>query len=294
MFSGVYPALITPFTLDGAVDEARLRTLVDAQIAGGVSGLVPVGTTGESPTVSHEENIDVIRIVVDEAAGRVPVIAGTGSNSTQEAVEMTQLARELGASASLQVAPYYNKPSQEGLYRHFAEVADKGGLPVVVYNIPSRTGRNIETETMLRIAQLPGIAAVKEASGSLPQMMDLLNRKPESLDVLSGDDNMALALTLLGGSGVISVAANAAPTEMVSMISLALNGRVSEARAEHYRLLPFFKALFIDTNPIPIKYVMAKLGYCGETYRLPMCPLSDDHKRRVDEVLEPLNLQHAE
>jgi 4-hydroxy-tetrahydrodipicolinate synthase len=291
MFRGVYTALITPFSSDGSLDEKALRSLVDQQIEGGVAGLVPMGTTGESPTVSHEENIRVIEIVIEQAAGRVPVIAGTGSNSTTEAVEMTRMARDLGARATLQVAPYYNKPNQEGLFRHFTKVADEGGLPVIVYNIPGRTGRNIENETMLRLAEHDGIVAVKEASGSVPQMMDLIAGKPRGLDVLSGDDNLALPLTLLGGAGVISVAANAIPGEMSRMIALGLEGELEQARTEHYRLLPFFRAMFIDTNPIPIKFVMSELGLCAESYRLPMCPLTDKQKADIRGVMEKLELR---
>ncbi|NBC30977.1 MAG: 4-hydroxy-tetrahydrodipicolinate synthase, partial [Spirochaetes bacterium] len=215
MFRGVYTALITPFQKNTDIDEDALRRLVDSQIEGGIAGLVPVGTTGESPTVSHQENIRIIEIVADQAAGRVPVIAGTGSNSTSEAVEMTRLAKGVGATATLQVTPYYNKPNQEGLYRHFATVADEGGLPVLVYNIPGRTGRNVETATMLRLAEHPGIVGVKEASGSIPQMMDVLAGRPEGFCVLSGDDNLAFPLTAIGGDGVVSVAGNAAPRHMV-------------------------------------------------------------------------------
>lgn len=286
MFEGVYTALITPFTADGAIDEEALRRIVNRQIEGGVAGLVPMGTTGESPTVSHDENIEVIRIVIEEARGRVPVIAGTGSNSTTEAVDMTTRAKNLGADASLQVAPYYNKPSQEGFYRHFTTIGDEVDLPLIVYNIPGRTGKNIETETLIRMAAHRNIVAVKEASGSIPQMMDVINAVPANFDVLSGDDNLALPLTLLGGRGVISVASNLVPDQISRMIKLALDGKVEEARTDHYRLLPLFKAIFIDTNPIPIKYMMHVAGYCAEAYRLPMVNLSDENKARVRELLK--------
>lgn len=285
MFQGVYTALITPFRSDRTIDEPALRRIVDAQIEAGVSGLVPVGTTGESPTVSHEENLQVIEIVINEAAGRVPVIAGTGSNSTAEAIDMTSRARELGAAASLQVSPYYNKPSQEGLYRHFTTIADAVDLPMVVYNIPGRTGRNIETATLARMAEHPRIVAVKEASGSIPQMMDVIARLPDSFDVLSGDDNLAFPLSALGGNGVVSVASNLVPARMVAMIRQTLAGEISHARAAHYELLPLFRAVFLDTNPIPIKYMMHRAGFCEEVYRLPIVPLANEHKAQVDLLL---------
>ena len=290
MFRGVYTALITPFHKNTDIDEAALRRLVDSQIDGGIAGLVPVGTTGESPTVSHEENIKVIEIVADQAAGRVPVIAGTGSNSTAEAVEMTRLAKGVGATATLQVTPYYNKPNQEGLYRHFATVADEGGLPVLVYNIPGRTGRNVETPTMLRLAEHPGIVGVKEASGSIPQMMDVLAGRPEGFCVLSGDDNLAFPLTAIGGDGVVSVASNAAPRHVVTMIEAALQGKLEEARAEHYRLLPLFKGVFLDTNPIPIKYAMSVLKAAEESYRLPLVEMDQEKKQRMREILKEVGL----
>lgn len=288
MFQGAYTALVTPFAKNGAIDEDALRKLVNFQIEEGIAGIVPMGTTGESPTVTHDENIDVIRIVVEEAKGRVPIIAGTGSNSTSEAIDMTRRAKEIGADATLQVSPYYNKPNQEGLFRHFAQVADEGGLPVIVYNIPGRTGKNIEVETMIRLANHPGIVAVKEAAGSLPQFMDTIAGVPDSFDVLSGDDNFALPVTLVGARGVISVASNLIPGRMQRMIEAALAGKNDEAVTEHYRLLPFFKALFFDTNPIPIKYAMAKAGHLTESYRLPLTPLSPELKKRVDAILADL------
>lgn len=290
MFSGTYTALITPFKGDESVDEDALRKLVDAQIDGGVDGLVPMGTTGESPTVSHEENLRVIEIVVDQAKGRVPVIAGTGSNSTAEAIQMTSRAEELGANASLQVAPYYNKPNQEGFYRHFTAIGDAVDLPMVVYNIPGRTGKNIETDTLMRLAEHPNIVAVKEASGSIPQMMEVAARKPKDFDLLSGDDNLAFPLVALGGGGVVSVASNAAPGLVSKMIKLALDGKLEKARSEHYRLMPLFKMVFFDTNPIPIKYAMSLLGYCEEVYRLPLCELEEQTKEKVKAVLTNLEL----
>lgn len=290
MFEGVYTALVTPFAADGSIDTDALRALVSSQIAAGISGLVPMGTTGESPTVTHAENIEVIRLVVEEAAGRVPVIAGTGSNSTQEAVDMTKLAKEIGADASLQVTPYYNKPSQEGLYRHFTTIADSVDLPVVVYNIQGRTGRNIENDTMLRLAAHANIVAVKEASGDIAQVMNLVEAKPEDFVVLSGDDNLALPITLLGGKGVISVASNIVPARISDMIADAVAGRLAEARRKHYELLPLFRALFFDTNPIPIKYALSVTGTIEERYRLPLCGTSEEVKTKIRAVLSDLSL----
>lgn len=289
-FNGVFTALITPFGKDGAVDEDALRSLVDMQIDEGISGLVPMGTTGESPTLSHGEHIHVIEIVIDQAGGRVPIIAGTGSNCTDEAIDMTRSAMECGADASLQVAPYYNKPSQEGFYRHFSAIADAADIPQIVYNIPSRSGKNIDNETMLRLAAHPNIAGVKEASGDIPQVMDLINRKPDSFAVLSGDDNLGFPIITLGGCGIVSVASNLIPARMAELVSAALAGEYERARELHYELLPLFKVLFIDTNPIPIKYAMSLKGYSMENYRLPMCPMDEAGKEKVRKVLRDLSI----
>jgi 4-hydroxy-tetrahydrodipicolinate synthase len=290
MYRGVYTALITPFNTDGSIDQAALRDLVEFQISEGITGLVPVGTTGESPTVTHAENIEVIRIVVEQARGRVPVIAGTGSNSTAEAIDMTKKAKAIGANASLQVAPYYNKPSQEGFFRHFSTIADTVDFPIIVYNIPGRTAKNIENETMLRLAGNKNIVAVKEASGDLAQVMDLIRRKPESFAVLSGDDNLGLPLIALGGTGIISVASNAIPRDMVRLVTLILDGQLPEARELHYRLLPFFKAIFLETNPIPIKFAMTLLGRAREVYRLPLCSMDDGKKDVLKKTMQALKL----
>jgi len=290
-FRGVYTALITPFTKDRNVDEAALRQLVDIQIDAGVAGLVPMGTTGESPTVDPDENIRVVEVVVEQADGRVPVVAGTGSNSTAEAIEMTKLAAEIGADATLQVGPYYNKPTPEGFYRHFSAIAEAVDLPIIVYNIASRTGKNIDNETMLRIAALPTVNGVKESSGDMLQVTDLIMRKPESLDILSGDDNLGLPIIALGGVGVVSVASNIIPAEMVTLVDRALKEDMTGARESHYRLLPFFQALFYETNPIPIKAAMAELGRIEEIYRLPMCPMSKDRRKALVDVMKNLNLR---
>jgi 4-hydroxy-tetrahydrodipicolinate synthase len=289
MLKGVYTAVVTPFQSDGSIDEEALRSLVDRQIEGGVTGLVPTGTTGESPTVTHEENIKVIEIVADQAKGRVEVIAGTGSNSTAEAVRMTELAKDVGATATLQVTPYYNKPTQEGLYEHFSTVAKSGGLPVVVYNVPGRTGRNIETSTVLKLAAIDNVIAVKEASGNIPQVMEIISARPNDFAVLSGDDNITLPIMALGGEGVVSVASNIAPTMMSRMVEAELNGKHDDARELHYKLLPLFKLVFLQTNPIPIKYAMAKAGLIKEVYRLPLVSLNSADKRVADEVLEQVS-----
>ncbi|RKX80049.1 MAG: 4-hydroxy-tetrahydrodipicolinate synthase [Spirochaetes bacterium] len=289
VLEGVYTALITPFNKDESIDEPALREIVDYQINEGISGLVPMGTTGESPTLSHEEHIRAIEIVIDQANGRVPVIAGTGSNATSEALELTTQAMECGADASLQVAPYYNKPTQEGFYRHFMKIADTVDIPLIIYNIPGRTGKNIENETMLRMAKHPNIVGVKEASGNIDQMMNLIMNKPDDFTVLSGDDNMTFPLIALGGRGVVSVASNYIPSLMVKFVSSMLGNKLEEARVWHYRLLPFFKACFIETNPIPIKYAMVKKGFAKEIYRLPMCPMSDENKKKFEKILESVD-----
>ncbi len=290
-FEGVYTALVTPFNKDSSVDEEALRKLVDFQIEEGITGILPMGTTGESPTVTHEENLEVIKIVIEQAKGRVPVIAGTGSNSTSEAKDMTKKAQELGADASLQVTPYYNKPNQEGLYRHFTEIADSIDIPLIIYNIPGRTGRNIELETMMKLAAHPNITAVKEASGDIQQIMETIDKKPEDFTVLSGDDNLAFPVTALGGSGVVSVASNIIPGRMVQMITDALRGNIAGARQEHYRHMSLFKALLkLDTNPIPIKYALAAKKMIQEYYRLPMCPLNKDKRKVFKKILSALDI----
>jgi len=290
MFSGVYTALVTPFTKSGELDVQKLKELVDFQIKEGISGLVPVGTTGESPTLSIKENIEVIDLVVKQSAGRKKIIAGTGANCTAEALEMTKAAKEIGADASLQVAPYYNKPSQEGLYRHFMTIADNIDLPIVVYNIQGRSGVNIETDTLMRLASHPNIVAVKEASGDIGQMMEVLSRKPEDFVLLSGDDNIAMPITLLGGSGVISVASNMIPAQMEEMIGAALKDDVSRARELHFSLLPLFKAMSLETNPLPIKSAMSIAGTIEEVFRLPLCPPSDETKEKLKVLLKKQGL----
>ena len=286
MISGVMTALVTPFKANGELDLEALDKLVDFQIEHGVDALVPMGTTGESPTVSHDENMEVVERVIRRVDGKIPVIAGTGSNSTDEAIRMTKIARGLGAFASLQVAPYYNKPTQEGLYRHFTTIADAVDLPMVIYNIKGRSGVNIETPTMMRVAAHPNAIAVKEASGDLGQMMDVINSRPKDFAVFSGDDNMAVPLTLMGGSGVISVASNIIPRYIGEMIEAARKGNVEKARTMHFELLPLFKGMFLETNPLPVKACLAQMGLVEPVWRLPLCPPSEETEAKLREMLK--------
>ncbi len=290
MFKGVYTALVTPFRNNGSVDESGLRKLVDIQIEAGVAGLVPMGTTGESPTLSHDEHIEIIRLVVEQTANRVPVIAGAGSNSTAEAINLTKKSRDLGVAATLQVAPYYNKPTQSGLYEHYAKIAEEVDLPLIVYNIPGRCGVNISNDTMLRLTKHKNIVGVKEATGNLPQAMEFLSRKPDNFNVLSGDDNMTFPLIALGGNGVISVASNLIPKQMSDFVGQALAGNIAEAREKHYELLPLFKGLFVETNPIPVKAAMSMKGLIREVYRLPMCPMQQTNREMLEKLLKSLGL----
>jgi 4-hydroxy-tetrahydrodipicolinate synthase len=249
-----------------------------------------VGTTGESPTLDNDEADRVIRIVVQQARGRVPVIAGAGSNCTGKATHLAAAAKAAGAAATLQVAPYYNKPTAEGFFRHFTAIADAVDLPMIVYNIAGRTGKNIENSTMLKLAKHKNIVAVKEASGNIDQMMGLIAAKPKDFDVLSGDDNLTFPLMALGGTGVISVASNLVPERMKALTQAARAGQWDKARSLHYELLPLFKAIFIETNPIPIKAAMAMKGHGKEVYRLPMCPMSDENRKALQAVLEQLKI----
>jgi 4-hydroxy-tetrahydrodipicolinate synthase len=287
---GVYTALVTPMAADGKVDEKALRRLVDFQVEGGVQGLVPVGTTGESPTLGGDECKRVIQVVVEQARGRVPVIAGAGSNSTAEAIEYARDAKEVGADATLQVTPYYNKPTNAGILAHFRAIADAVNLPLVVYNIAGRTGKNIDNPTMLELAGHRNIAAVKEASGDIGQIMELIARKPSDFTVLSGDDNLTFPIMALGGRGVISVASNLVPDRMAKLAGLALKGDWELARKLHYDLLPLFRSMFIETNPIPIKAAMAMKGMMTETYRLPLCPMAPKNREALEAALRELRV----
>jgi 4-hydroxy-tetrahydrodipicolinate synthase len=287
---GVYTALVTPMTETGKLDEKALRRLVDFQVEGGVQGLVPVGTTGESPTLDGEECKRVIQVVVEQARGRVQVIAGAGSNSTAEAVEYARDAKEVGAMATLQVGPYYNKPTNQGFLGHFRAIADVVDLPLVVYNIAGRTGKNIDNPTMIELASHRNIVAVKEASGDIGQVMDLIAKKPAAFAVLSGDDNLVFPIMALGGTGVISVASNIVPERMVKFVAAILKGEWEAARRMHYELLPLFKAIFIETNPIPIKAALAMKGMMSETYRLPMCAMTPANHKALEGVLKEMKV----
>ena len=289
---GCMTALVTPFIADGAVDEKRLRELIEYQIAGGVRVLVPCGTTGESVTMTEEENQLVISTTVELAQGRAKVIAGTGSNSTAVSIARSQAARSLGVDGVLTVAPYYNKPTQEGLYAHFRTIADAvSDLPVVIYNVPGRTSSNISAETTLRLARdVENIVAVKEASGNLSQIMEILRDRPEGFRVISGDDALTLAMIALGGDGLISVASNEAPEMMSRLNDLALAGKWDEARALHYRLLPLMEANFIESSPGPVKAAMALMGLLEENLRLPLVPVQEKTRTRLREVLNELGL----
>ena len=289
---GCATALVTPFTTDGAVDEKRLHELIEYQIKGGIRVLVPCGTTGESVTMSDEENRLVIRTTVELSRGRAKVIAGTGSNSTSVTIERSKAARELGVDGVLTVAPYYNKPTQEGLYAHFRAIAEAvSGLPVVIYNVPGRTSSNISAETTLRLARdVENIVAVKEASGNLSQIMEILRSRPEGFRVISGDDALTLAMIALGGEGLISVASNEAPKLMSELNDQALAGNWDEARALHYRLLPLMEANFIESSPGPVKAGMALMGLLEENLRLPLVPVQEKTRARMREVLNELGL----
>ncbi len=284
---GTYTAIVTPFTRNGEVDWVRLRDLIEWQIASGVDGLVPVGTTGESPTLSMEEHARVIEETIAAVAGRCRVLAGTGANATNEALELTRLARDAGADATLQVTPYYNRPTSAGLIAHFSAVAELG-LPVVLYNVPGRTGREIPMEVVLELAKHPGVIGIKEAAGNVDRV-SRISRECD-LAVLSGDDALALPMIAVGARGLISVASNVAPTEVVALVRAALDGRFHEARQRHLRLHPLFGALFIETNPIPVKAALAMMGRIEEAYRLPLCAMEPANRRMLESVLRSLEL----
>jgi 4-hydroxy-tetrahydrodipicolinate synthase len=288
MFSGAFTALVTPFR-NGEVDVEALENLVEFQIGQGIHGLVPCGTTGETPSMSEAEDRLVIGTVVRVANGRVPVIAGTGSNSTDMAIKYTKMAEEEGADGSLQVSPYYNKPTQEGLYRHFAAIAESTSLPIVLYNIPGRTSVNISAETTARLAEIPNIVGTKEATHSMDMASDIRRLCGEEFDILSGDDSLTLPLMSLGGRGVISVAANVAPAVVSDMVNALLEGDFERGRELHYDLLPLCRALFIETNPIPVKTAASILGLCSDEMRLPMIPLAGENLDALRRVMEETN-----
>jgi 4-hydroxy-tetrahydrodipicolinate synthase len=284
-FQGSFVALVTPFR-GGRVDEAKLRDLVEFHVTNGTDGLIPCGTTGESPTLTHDEHKRVVEVVLEATRKRIPVIAGTGSNSTAEAIDLTKHAERAGASGALVVNPYYNKPTQEGLYQHFRAVAEAVSIPIITYNIQGRTAVNVETATMARLARdCKNIVGVKEASGSLDQMSQVIAACGPGFTVLSGDDNITLPLMAIGGHGVISVIANIVPRETADLVHAALDGDFKRARELHYRLFPLARAAFLETNPIPIKEAMAMAGMLEPEFRLPMCRMSDANREALRGIL---------
>jgi 4-hydroxy-tetrahydrodipicolinate synthase len=291
---GVYTAMVTPFDESGEVDYDVLGELLDRQLAAGVAGVVPMGTTGESPTMFNAEHDAVIRYTVEKVAGRAQVWAGTGSNNTQQAIRTTGEAQEAGADGALVVTPYYNKPSQAGLYRYFREIAESTDLPLIVYNIKGRTAVNVETETLAEIAEIPNVVAVKEASGDIGQMADVIDRicrrEDEPFWVVSGDDALTLPLMSLGGHGVISVVSNLVPERMVALVDAAAGGDFDTARRIHYELLPLFKASFIETNPVPIKAAMQLCGLDVGGVRSPLAPLTAANQERLESIIRGLGL----
>jgi len=284
-FQGSFVALVTPFR-NGKLDEAKVRELVELHASHGTDGIVPCGTTGESPTLSHDEHKRVVEVVIEAARGRLKVIAGTGSNSTAEAIDLTRHAERAGAAGALVVNPYYNKPTQDGLYRHFRAVAETVAIPILVYNIQSRTAVNVETGTLERLVRdVKNVLGVKEASGSLDQMSQVIAACGPDFSVLSGDDNLTLPLLAIGGHGVVSVIANILPRETAEMVHAALEGDWKRARDLHYRLFPLARAAFLETNPIPIKEAMAMAGMLEPEFRLPMCRMSDANRERLRAIL---------
>lgn len=289
MIQGAATAIVTPFKENGELDEDGLRALVCFQEENGVDYIVPVGTTGESATLSHAEHLKVIRIVMDQAK-RAKVIAGAGSNSTSEAVHLSKGAKDLGVHAILSISPYYNKPTQKGLIKHYEAIAKAVDLPVIVYNVPGRTGSNINPSTVLKLAETPNIVGIKEASGNMAQIMGILEKAPKDFSVISGDDAWTYPIIALGGKGVISVASNVAPSMVSSMVKHALAGRWEEARREHFRLLPLFTNLFLETNPIPVKTALRMMGKPAGSFRLPLCEMEPSNQEVLRKTLTDLGL----
>ena len=288
--TGSIVAIVTPMHEDGSLDLPCLRKLVDYHVQEGTDAIVIVGTTGESPTVDVEEHQELIRVAVDQAAGRIPVIAGTGANSTSEAIEMTEFAKKVGADAALSVVPYYNKPTQEGLYRHFKAIAEAVDIPVILYNVPGRTVADLGNETTLRLAQIPNIVGIKDATGNMERGAELINRAPEGFSVFSGDDGTACALLMLGGKANISVVANVAPRMMHEMCMAAISGNVAKAREINFRLSALSRHLFCEANPIPVKWACQQMGLMEGGIRLPLTPLSADCHERVRSAMRQAGL----
>ena len=289
MFTGSLVAIVTPFR-KGKVDERALADLIEWQIAHGTNGIVPCGTTGESATLSHDEHNRVIELTVEVVRRRVPVVAGTGSNSTDEAITLTKHARQAGADAALLITPYYNKPTQEGLYRHYRAVAEAVDLPLVLYNIPGRTGVNMLPATIARLTALPTIVGVKEGSGSVQQASDLVQMCGDRLTVLAGDDALTLPMMAVGGKGVITVTANIVPAEMARLVAAFAEGKIEEARRIHFKLSPLFAALFFETNPIPVKEALSLMGKIDPELRLPLCSMAQDTREKLVQVLKDASL----
>ena len=289
MFDGVFTALVTPFR-DGSIDERALTELVELQIAAGVDGVVPCGSTGEAATLSHAEHSRVVEVAVAAARGRVQVLAGTGSNSTAEAVQLTHHAKEAGADGALLISPYYNRPTQDGIVAHYAEIARQTAFPLVVYNIPGRTGSNVLPGTIARLAEIDQVVGVKESCGDLNQIAHVIASVPDSFRVLAGDDWATLPMLALGGSGVISTASNVAPGEVVDLVRAFRAGDLERARAVHYRMMPLVDALFCETNPIPVKAALAMRGLIHEELRLPLVPITNGNRERLQAVMKDLGL----
>jgi 4-hydroxy-tetrahydrodipicolinate synthase len=289
MFSGALTAIVTPFR-DGEVDERALRDLVEFQIQNGIDGLVPCGSTGESATLTHSEHDQVVKIVIQQARRRVPVIAGTGSNSTAEAIRLTASAREAGADGALMISPYYNKPTQDGIFRHYKTIAAAVDLPIIVYNIPGRTASNIAPETFARLCDLRNIVAIKEASGSMDQISDIKRLCGDRLAILSGDDALTLPMIALGGKGVVATVSNIMPRETHELAAAALKGDFVRARDIHYKLLPLVRAIFVETNPIPVKQGLAFMGKCTAEMRMPLTPMSPGPAEKLHTLMKEMRL----
>src|SRR5215204_629936 len=289
-FTGAGTALVTPFRRDGSLDEASVSRLAKRQIDAGIHFLVPCGTTGEVPTLSDEEQVRVVELVVREAKGRVPVLAGAGGYDTREVIEAGRRMRAAGADGLLSVTPYYNKPTPEGLYQHYSAISDGVGLPIVVYNVPGRTGCNVDPVTLARLATIPNVVAVKEASGNVTQMCEICASVPDDFIVLSGDDALTLPLMAVGGRGIISVASNEIPAEMSQLVERAERGDFAGARQLHQRLLPLMQVNFVESNPIPVKSAMASMGLLQEVFRLPMVPPRPASKQKIEAVLQSLGI----
>ena len=289
MFTGSLVAIVTPFK-NGRVDERSLGDLIEWQIANGTDGIVPCGTTGESATLSHEEHERVIAFTVEVVKRRIPVIAGTGSNCTEEAISLTQHAKRVGADGALLITPYYNKPTQEGLFRHFKAVAEAADIPIVLYNIPGRTGVNMLPATVARLTSVPNIVAIKEGSGMVQQASDIVQMCGDRITVLSGDDPLTLPMMAVGAKGVITVTANIAPRDMAYLVDTFAEGRVEEARRLHFKLSPLFAALFLETNPIPVKAALRMMGKIEEELRLPLCPIGQENRDKLARVMKEYGL----